>query len=219
MKILYAEDERALSNAVTEILKMKQYEVDAVYDGTDAWTRLLETEYDAVILDIMMPGMDGLQILEKLRAREIYTPVLLLTAKSTTEDRIEGLGTGADDYLAKPFDMGELLARLEAMLRRATDYRVKQVRCGNVVLDCDTNELKADAGSLRLSSKETALLKLFMKNTDVSFTVEGLENRLWPGESSESAVTLYISYLNTKLKQLRAGIHIEQAEAGYILKC
>lgn len=218
MKILYAEDEKALSNAVTEILKMKQYEVDAVYDGRDAWGHLLETEYDAIILDIMMPGMDGLQILEKLRAQEIYTPVLLLTAKSTTEDRIEGLGIGADDYLAKPFDMGELLARLEALLRRTTAYRVKQVKCGNVVLNCDTNEVKAETGSLRLSSKETELLKLFMKNAGIAFTGEALEKKLWPGESSGSTVTLYISYLKTKLKQLHADIYIEQIDNSYILK-
>lgn len=218
MKILYAEDERALSKAVAEILKMEQYEVDAVYDGVQAWERLSAGNYDAAVLDIMMPKMDGIQVLSKMRSEEDYTPVLLLTAKAAVEDRIDGLSKGADDYLAKPFDMGELMARIDSMIRRATKYKIQTVRCGNITLDCDTNELKSDRGSLRLSSKETELLAFLAKNGGSVLSAAQIEEKLWKNENDEHAAVLYISYLNNKLRQLHADVEIISSEDGFILK-
>ena len=163
MKILYAEDELQLSMAVTEILKMEEYEVDAVYDGEEALEHVLNQEYDAIILDIMMPKKSGIEVVTAMRDKGIFTPVMLLTAKNETDDRIAGLSSGADDYLGKPFAMGELIARLNAMLRRTTQYKTKTIASGNISLNCETGELKSDQGSLltqpyvnceRLATKE-----------------------------------------------------------------
>lgn len=217
MRILYAEDEPQLSMAVTEILKMEGYQVDAVHDGAKAWERLQTGCYDAAILDIMMPEMSGTQVLALMRGRNIYTPVLMLTAKSTTEDRIEGLTAGADDYLGKPFAMKELIARLHAMIRRNVRYRDSLLQFDNISLDCSSNELKSDSGSLRLSSKESDLLALFMKQGDHAFTVDELRSLLWDREQDENAVTLYLSYLKNKLEQIHAAVNIYKSENGYFL--
>lgn len=217
MKILYAEDERQLSMAVTEILKMEGYEVDAVHDGAKAWERLQTGCYDAAILDIMMPEMSGTQVLALMRSRKIYIPVLMLTAKSTTDDRIEGLSAGADDYLGKPFAMKELIARLHAVIRRNVKYRDFLLQFSNITLDRSSNELKSDRGSLRLSSKESELLALFMKQGDYAFTVDELSKLLWDGEQDDSAVTLYLSYLKNKLEQIHAAVNIYRNENGYFL--
>lgn len=218
MKILYAEDEKALSSAVTEILKMEGYEVDAVYNGEDAINHLNTGHYDAAILDIMMPKKSGIEVLSLMRSHEDYTPVMLLTAKSTTGDRIEGLNVGADDYLAKPFDMGELLARLDSMIRRAIRYKIVQLTYANISLNCDQGELSTDSGSLRLSAKEAELLALFMKNVDIAFTAQQLIDDVWAGEGDDATVSLYISYLKNKLNQLRARVSITQTSEGYVLK-
>lgn len=218
MKILYAEDEKALSNAVAEILRMEKYEVDVVENGEQAWEHLSAGYYDAAVLDIMMPKMDGIQVLQKMREQENFTPVLLLTAKAGTEDRIEGLSAGADDYLAKPFSMGELLARLDSIIRRTTKYRVQQITCGNIRLNCDTDELQSEKGSLCLSGKETELLALLMKNEDVVFREEEIEEQLWQGENADNAVILYISYLKNKLMQIHADVQILQTAEGFVLK-
>ena len=134
MKLLYAEDERAMSEAVTDVLTYAKYSVDAVYDGADALDYARNEEYDGIILDVMMPKMSGLEVLRQLRAEGSRTPVLLLTAKSEVEDRIQGLDLGADDYLPKPFAMGELLARVRAMLRRREEFTPTVLRCGDLEL-------------------------------------------------------------------------------------
>lgn len=217
MRILYAEDEMQLSMAVSEILKIENYEVDVVYDGNEAWEHLCQNRYDAAILDIMMPGMDGLQIVHQMRCQKDYTPVLLLTAKTQTEDRITGLSTGADDYLNKPFAMGELLARLNALLRRESQYKLKHLQCGNVSLNCETGELESETGSLRLSSKEMELLSLFMKRMNRSFSASQLLEQIWEGKSDENMVLLYVSYLNNKLKQIHGTIQIIQTNQDFSL--
>ena len=135
MRLLLADDEKELSNALVAILKHSNYTVDAVYNGTDALDYALTGEYDGIILDVMMPGLDGMEVLKKLRDEGISTPVLFLTAKTEVDDRIRGLDLGADDYLPKPFDMGELLARVRAMLRRKEDFAPANLSCGNLTLD------------------------------------------------------------------------------------
>ena len=210
MKVLYAEDEVQLSIAVTEILKMEDYEVDAVYDGQEAWEHLQNNHYDAVILDIMMPKLSGIEVVANMREHSIFTPVMLLTAKNETEDRIAGFSNGADDYLGKPFSMAELIARLNAMLRRTTQYKETMLSCGNISLNCETNELKSDKGSLRLSSKESALLALFLKNENTAFSSQDIINTLWEQQSDENMVSLYISYLKNKLRQIHGNCSIRQ---------
>lgn len=218
MRILYAEDEKALSNAVAEILRMKGYEVAAVYNGLQAWERLNTEYYDAVILDIMMPKLDGIQVLERMRKQEDFTPVLLLTAKSTVEDRIGGLAVGADDYLSKPFDMGELLARIDSMIRRTTKYRVRKLKYGNITLNCDTCELQSERGSLRLSSKEVQILGFFMENAGVLFNLSQIGEWLGKNEDMDHAVILYMSYLRNKLSQLHSDMEIVRIQDSFVLR-
>lgn len=208
MKILYAEDEKALSMAVTEILKIENYDVTPVYDGQQALESINNTNYDIIVLDIMMPKLSGLEVLQKIRQNEIYTPVLLLTAKAEVEDRIEGLSVGADDYLAKPFAMTELIARLNAMFRRISQYKIKEFKFGNTILNCDTLELKSNVGSLRLSNKEFELLSLLMKNNQSKFNINQIMERIWKDSSDNNTVILYISYLKNKLKQIHSTMDI-----------
>lgn len=217
MRILYAEDERQLSMAVTEILKIENYEVDTVYDGAEAWEHLQSGYYDAAILDIMMPKMDGIQVLEAMRQNDIYIPVLMLTAKTTTEDRIEGLTVGADDYLGKPFAMKEMIARLNSMIRRNVKYKNSVLICGNISLNCETNELKSDNGSLRLSGKEGELLALFMKHRGYAFAPQKIIEMLWDNQQSENTVILYISYLKNKLNQIHSDVNINLNKEGYFI--
>ncbi len=218
MRILYAEDERSLSMAVHEILKMEGYEVDAVYDGEEALEHIRTKAYDAAILDIMMPKADGIEVLAQMRAQGDFTPVLLLTAKAAVEDRITGLSAGADDYLGKPFSTGELLARLNSMIRRSTSYQHTVQTAGNITLDCESGELKSDTSSLRLSSKESQLLSLFLKNKTDQFTAQQLRERLWKDAVDERIVVLYISYLQDKLTQIHASINIRRQEDAYRLE-
>lgn len=215
MRILYAEDERQLSIAIAEILKLENYEVDAVYDGAEAWAHLQANYYDAVILDIMMPHMDGIEVIKLMRRQNNYTPVLMLTAKNTTEDRIEGLSIGADDYLGKPFAAKELLARLNSMLRRSMKYKNSFLTLGNIMLDCSTNELKSDRGSLRLSGREGDLLAMLIKNHSHTVTPQAISELLGDADKNESTVKLYISYLKNKLEQLHADVNLFESPQGY----
>ena len=164
MRLLIAEDERELANALAAILKHSHYSVDAVYDGEDALDYALTQNYDGIILDIMMPKRDGLSVLEELRRQEMDTPVLLLTAKSEIDDRIAGLDTGADDYLTKPFAMGELLARIRAMTRRKSAFTPDVLSFGNIRLDRQNFELSGDTASLRLSNKEFQMMEMLMRS-------------------------------------------------------
>lgn len=215
MRLLYAEDERSLSMAVAEILKMEGYAVEAVYDGETALEKALGNHYDAVILDVMMPKLDGVSVLQKMREAQIFTPALMLTAKAELEDRITGLKAGADDYLAKPFAMGELVARLEALIRRSDGYVVKSVSGGNVSLDCENNEVSTDVGSLVLSARETALLSHFLQNVGVELKEAELLEILKTQAEDELAVKLYVTYLKNKLRQIHANVFIEQAPGTY----
>lgn len=217
MKVLYAEDERQLSVAVTEILKMEGFEVTPVYDGGEAWEMVQNNYYDVVILDIMMPVMDGIEVLRRMRENENFTAVLMLTAKATVDDRITGLTVGADDYLGKPFAMKELVARILSLVRRNGSYRQETMRVANIELDCASGELRSDKGSLRLSSTEVELLAFLIKNPDTFFTREELNERVWQGRESAEKAELYAFYLKNKLRQIHSRAQIRAEKERYAL--
>lgn len=208
MKVLYAEDERQLSVAVSEILKMEGFEVTAVYDGGQALEALEQDYFDAVILDIMMPVADGMEVLRHMRENGNHTAVLMLTAKATLDDRISGLTTGADDYLAKPFAMKELVARLHSLIRRNSDYRHSVVKFSNIELDSNTCELKSDKGSLRLNNTEAELLTFLIHNAGKYYSAEEINERVWNGKESAEKAELYVFYLKNKLRQIHSAASI-----------
>lgn len=220
MKILLAEDERSLSRALIKILEKNNYNADAVYNGEDALTYLQSSNYDAAILDIMMPKMDGITVLKKLRAGGNTVPVIMLTAKSEIDDKVLGLDSGANDYLTKPFDTKELLARIRAMTRtqEATNSKI----CfGNITLDRASFELSSPSGSFRLANKEFQIMELFMSHPQHLFPTERLMERIWGYDSDAeiNVVWVYISYLRKKLNALQANIQIKATRnAGYSLE-
>jgi DNA-binding response OmpR family regulator len=221
MRILLAEDEKELSNALVAILKHNNYSVDAVYNGADAFDYGLSENYDGIILDIMMPKMNGLQVLENLRGQGIPTPILLLTAKSEIEDRILGLDTGADDYLSKPFAMGELLARVRAMTRRKSEFTPNRIVVGNITLNKESYELSNGSTSLRLGNKEFQILEMLMNNSKRLLSTEQFMERIWgyDAEADINVVWVYISYLRKKLISLDANIKIKAVRGvGYQLE-
>lgn len=221
MRILLAEDEKELSNALVAILKHNNYSVDAVYDGQDALEYAISENYDVLVLDIMMPKLSGLEVLEKLRKSGIYTPVLLLTAKAEIEDRILGLDKGADDYLSKPFAMGELLARIRAMTRRKSEFTPNLIEIGNISLNKENYELSNEKSSLRLGNKEFQMLEMLMNNPKRLISAEQFMERIWgyDSESEMSVVWVYISYLRKKLEALNANVKIKAVRgAGYTLE-
>ena len=208
MKVLYAEDERQLSVAVTEILKMEGFTVTPVYDGEQAIEALGRDYYDAVVLDIMMPKMDGIEVLRQMRAAGNHAAVLMLTAKATVDDRITGLTEGADDYLAKPFAMKELVARLQSMMRRSVDYRYSVLKCANMELDSNSCEIKTDKGSLRLNNTEAELLAFLIKSAGTYYPAEQINDQVWGGKESPEKAELYLFYLKNKLRQVRAEMSV-----------
>ncbi|NLW69472.1 MAG: response regulator transcription factor [Eubacteriaceae bacterium] len=221
MKLLYAEDELAMSQAVTDILTYHRYDVDAVYDGTDALYYAQNQQYDGIILDILLPGMSGLEVLKKLRSEGNSTPVLMLTAVGEVEDRIAGLDCGADDYLPKPFAMGELLARVRAMLRRKDEFTPNILECGNVSLNQQKSELSANGITLVLPRLEYKLMEILMLNTNRFLSTEDLLVKLWgyDTDTEPGAVWVYISYLRRRLSAIDANITIEAKRGvGYSLK-
>ena len=221
MRILLAEDERSLSRAVVALLEKNNYSADAVYDGAEALEYLAAENYDAVILDIMMPKMDGLTVLRKLRERGSHVPVLMLTAKSEVEDKVAGLDTGANDYLTKPFATAELLARIRAMTRTQNTQTDSRLSFGNVVLDQTTFELSAPGGSIRLANKEYQMIELLMRNPRQVIPTERFLEKIWGYDSDVevNVVWVYISYLRKKLAALHANVQIRATRnTGYSLE-
>ena len=221
MRLLLAEDERALSKALTAILERNNYSVDAVYDGEAALAYLKADNYDGVILDIMMPKLDGITVLRELRKSGNRIPVLLLTAKSEIDDKVEGLDSGANDYLTKPFHTKELLARIRAMTRIQTVQSDSRLRMGNVTLNQATFELSTPSGSFRLANKEYQMLELLMNNPGNLITSERFMEKIWgyDSEAEINVVWVYISYLRKKLAALHADIEIKVTRnAGYSLE-
>ena len=220
MKLLYAEDERAMSEAVTDILIYHKYSVDAVYDGREALDYARSEQYDGIILDVMMPKMSGFEVLRQLRAEGNTTPVLLLTAKAEVEDRIEGLDLGADDYLPKPFAMGELLARVRAMLRRREDFTPNILRVGDLSLNQQRAELSCGEKSVVLPKLEYRLMELLMLNRGICLSTEDMLVKVWgyDTESDIGVVWVYISYLRKRLAALGSTVEIKARRGvGYLL--
>lgn len=222
MRILLAEDERSLSRAVIALLEKNNYSADAVYDGQEALEYLEAGNYDALILDLMMPKMDGLTVLRTLREQGNPISVLILTAKSEVDDKVLGLDTGANDYLTKPFSTQELMARIRAMTRSQTGGQVtSRLTFGNITLDQATFELSSPAGSFRLANKEFQMMEMLMRNPRQIIPTERFLERIW-GYDSEvelSVVWVYISYLRKKLSALRSNIQIKVTRnAGYSLE-
>lgn len=221
MRVLIAEDETGIANALKVLLEKSCFSVDTVSDGISAWDALCGTAYDVIVLDIMMPGMDGLTVLKKLRGAGMSTPVLLLTAKSGVEDRVRGLDAGADDYLPKPFASGELAARVKALSRRSRHYAEDVRTLGNMALDCNSYEIAVGENRIRLSNKEYQLMELFMRHPHFIFSTQHLMDVIW-GEDSESGLDVvwtHIGFLRKKLRQSGASVEIRTARgAGYFLE-
>ncbi len=221
MRILLAEDEKELSNALVAILKHNNYSVDPVYNGADALDYGLSGNYDVIVLDIMMPKMDGIKVLEQLRQQGIHTPVLLLTARTEVEDRILGLDKGADDYLSKPFAMGELLARIRAMGRRKSEFTPNLIEVGNISLNKENYELSNGQSMLRLGNKEFQMMEMLMVNPKRLISTEQFMERIWgyDAEAEINVVWVYISYLRKKLASLDANVKIKAVRSvGYTLE-
>lgn len=221
MKLLYAEDEPALSEAVVDYLTYHKYIVDAVYNGADAYDYAISGNYDGIILDIMMPKRDGLEVLSALRRNGCRTPVLLLTAKTQVEDRIQGLNTGADDYLPKPFDMGELIARIRAMLRRREEFHPDLVCFGDLTLNMRSGELSTGELSFQLPKQEYRLMEQLMLNHAMYLSTEDLLVKAWGynAETDINSVWLYISYLRKRLSAMNSKVEIvSKRNIGYKLE-
>lgn len=210
MKILLAEDTRDMNHVLTAALTHEGYDVDSAFDGEEALDFVRTNGYDAMVLDIMMPKKDGLQVLKELREENIVTPVLLLTAKAEVDDRVNGLDAGADDYLTKPFAMKELLARVRAMTRRKTEYAAKKLQYGDFSLDDEKFELSCE-NSVRLSVKEFELLQALILNQNHEVSTQYLLEHVWDGAEAAGpdTVWLYISYLRGKLRSVASNVEIE----------
>lgn len=221
MRLLLAEDEKALSKALVTILERNNYSVDAVNDGQVALDYLEADNYDGVILDIMMPKVDGITVLKTIRSKGNRIPILMLTAKAEVDDKVLGLDAGANDYLTKPFHTQELLARIRAMTRTQTAQTDSRLQMGNVTLDCATFELSTPAGSFRLANKEFQVLELLMRNPHSLIASERLLEKIWGYDSDAeiNVVWVYISYLRKKLSALHASIQIKATRnVGYSLE-
>ena len=221
MKLLLVEDEQELSVILKKHLVKNGYSVDVVYDGTSGEEAALGGIYDGIILDIMLPGKSGLEVLATLRGQGVQTPVLLLTAKSEVQDKITGLDLGADDYLAKPFATGELLARLRAITRRKGELGGNTVSVGGLSLHLDTHALSHDGETIRLGAKEFLILELFMNNQDRVIPKERIIEKVWGYESEAEYKTIevYLSMIRKKLAAVSASIRIKAVRGiGYVLE-
>ena len=221
MKILIAEDDTSLRKVLVSILQKNNYSVEAVDNGGDALSYLTSGLYDAAILDIMMPVMDGVTVLVRARQEHNTTPVLLLTAKSEIDDKITGLDAGANDYLTKPFDMRELLARIRVLTRKINVQQDNTISFGNTSLNTKSFELSAPSGSYRLANKEYQTMLLFMRNPRVVISPSRVLENIWDPDSraEDNTVWTYISYLRRKLEAIGADIQIRNVRgAGYILE-
>ncbi len=222
MRILLVEDEEGLSQALTEIFKKNRITIDAVLNGTDGLEYAETNPYDVIILDIMLPGIDGITILKTLRENHNNVPVILLTAKDEISDKIEGLDAGADDYLTKPFSTDELLARVRALSRRKGDFKESAIVFGDLTLSKKNCELQAKNGeAIKLSLKEYQILDLLFEHPHQVITKEQLIEKIWGGDSNAeyNNVEVYISFIRKKFENLKAKVRIRTARGiGYSLE-
>lgn len=221
MRILAAEDEKNLNRLIVSRLTAEHYSVDACFDGGEAMSYLESAEYDAVVLDIMMPVMDGLAVLKKMRAKGMSTPVLLLTARDSIEDRVAGLDAGANDYLIKPFAFEELLARIRVLLRKPREASDSVCRVDDLEVHLDTHQVFRSGQEIRLSGKEFALLRYMAQNEGIVLSRDRLEEHLWNFDyaGGSNVIDVYIRYLRKKIDEghERKLIHTVRG-AGYVLR-
>lgn len=221
MRVLIAEDEVEIARALKILLEKNKFSVDIVHNGNDAWDYILQIEYNVIVLDIMMPGADGLEVLRRIRGRKMAVPVLLLTAKAEIEDRVTGLNAGADDYLPKPFASSELIARVKALSRRSMNYSGNILTVGKISLDCNCYELSSGNRAVRLNNKEYQVMELFMNHPRHVFSTEYLMEKIWGADSEAGmdVVWTYIGFLRKKLRELDADVEIRTVRgAGYSLE-
>ena len=218
MKVLIVEDERSLADALEHIIKHAGYSADAVYTGDDALAYALGASYDVIVLDVMLPDMDGFQIVSTLRAHGNHTPVLMLTARTAISDKVTGQNAGADDYMTKPFDNAELLARLNALCRRTGEVVMKQLHYADLTLDLNAAELSTARDSVQLSKKEFELARLFLSHPQHTLSVDAILSAVWgmDSEVTDNNVMAYVSFLRKKLKYLNSKVTIRNIQQiGY----
>lgn len=221
MRLLIAEDEQDLAEALGIFFEKNQFTVDVVYDGQSAYDYALTGNYDAIILDVMMPKMNGFDVLQRIRENGIQIPVMMLTAKAEKDDRITGFNSGADDYLPKPFEPDELICRVRAMLRRGGEYHATVLSFGDVQLDCGSNQLICGKKSVSLSSREFQVMELFLRNPQVVFSADRIMERVWGWDSDAeiNVVWVHISNLRKKLKSIGSKVNIRANRGlGYLLE-
>lgn len=221
MRLLIAEDELDLAEALTVFFEKNNFLVDAVNDGFAAYEYASTSEYDAIILDVMMPKMNGVEVLQKLRSSGIKTPIMMLTAKAQKDDRITGFNAGADDYLPKPFEPDELICRVRAMLRRSQEYTPVVLSFGDISLDSGTGIMECNGKSIRLSGREFQVMELFMRSPKIVFSAEKIMERVWgwDSEAEINVVWVHISNLRKKLKSIDSCVSIRANRGlGYVLE-
>lgn len=221
MRILLAEDESSLSKALTAILTKNNFSVDTVFDGNEAEGYILTGDYDCVILDVMMPGQDGFEVLRKVRRKGNTTPILMLTAKSQIDDKVEGLDLGANDYMTKPFDSKELMARIRAITRNAISSTNNILKYGNISLNRNNFELSSPSSSVTLASKEYQILEYLMLNQGMLISTERFMDKIWGLDYDGDSSILFtnLSYLRKKLTKIGANVKIKATRnAGYTLE-
>ena len=223
MRILIVEDEKPLSAAICRMLEQEHYSVDAAYTGTDGLDSALSGIYDAIILDVMLPGMDGFAILDALRRGGIDVPVLMLTARGSLDDRVRGLNMGADYYLPKPFERSELMACLNAITRRKSAPQVQELSFGDLTLDRETAQLRCTATgkSVNLGAKEYHLMELFIRNPHQLLPRESIVERVWgfDNEAEYNNLSVYLTFLRRKIAFIGSSVEIRASRGlGYMLE-
>ncbi len=221
MRLLLIEDEIGLAEGIKAVLEKNNYTADMVHDGIDGLEYALSNIYDVILLDIMLPKLNGLNLLENLRKEKINTPVLLLTARSEVDDKIKGLDCGADDYLTKPFDTGELLARIRALSRRKNTILEENLSYGDIILNRNTQELMCDSSSIKLGQKEYQLIEILLSNQNRIIPKETLIEKVWgfDDDAEYNNVEVYLSFIRKKLIYLRSNVQIKATRGvGYSLE-
>lgn len=221
MRLLIAEDEPDLAEALTVFFEKNKFTVDTVGDGFAAYEYACTGEYDGIILDVMMPKMNGIEVLKKLRNEGINTPIMMLTAKAQTDDRITGFDSGADDYLPKPFEPDELISRVRAMLRRSENYKPAVLTYGDITLNSENGIMECHGNKVRLSSKEFQVMEMFMRSPHTVFSADRIMEHIWGWDSDAeiNVVWVHISNLRKKLRGLNSGVAIYANRGmGYVLE-
>lgn len=221
MRILIIEDEIGLAEGIKAVLEKNNFTVDMVHDGLTGLEYSLSNIYDVILLDIMLPKMNGFRVLENIRNEKITSPVLMLSARSDTDDKIKGLESGADDYLTKPFDTGELIARVRALTRRKSSYLEDNLTYGNIILNRNTQELICNSSSIKLGQKEFLIFEILISNTKRIIPKETLIEKVWGFEDNTeyNNIEVYISFIRKKLLHLNSNIQIKATRSvGYCLE-